>query len=39
VKCIFTAMNDTLRILDLSWNHLRGKGAMAIVAALQVDIN
>lgn len=28
--------NDFLRVLDLSWNHLRMRGAMAIGSALQV---
>lgn len=31
------ANNDFLRVLDLSWNHLRMRGAMAIGSALQVS--
>lgn len=34
---VFLANNDFLRVLDLSWNHLRMRGAMAIGSALQVS--
>ena len=30
--------NDTIKHLNLSWNHLRGKGAQAIGLGLQVKI-
>ena len=30
--------NDTLETLDLSWNHLRGKGAVAIGKSIQRNI-
>ncbi|KAJ8298300.1 hypothetical protein KUTeg_024831 [Tegillarca granosa] len=32
------AVNDFVRILDVSWNHLRGNGAKAMGAALQKNI-
>ncbi|KAL8598743.1 hypothetical protein ACOMHN_033307 [Nucella lapillus] len=32
------ASNDTLEVLDLAWNHLRGKGAMAVAAGMQVGL-
>lgn len=31
-----TAINDTLQELDISWNHIRGKGALAIAIGIQV---
>ena len=33
---VFIASNDSLEVLDLAWNHLRGKGAMAVAAGLGV---
>lgn len=30
-------VNDTLRLLDLSWNHLRGHGAIGLCKGLQVN--
>ena len=30
------ADSEVLRTLDLSWNHIRGKGAVAIAAGLKV---
>lgn len=32
----FAAINDTLEVLDLSWNHIRRMGALAICKGLQV---
>ena len=31
------ADNDTLEVLDISWNHIRGKGARAIAEGLRVS--
>ena len=37
IKVIFfAAINDTLEVLDLSWNHIRRMGALAICKGLQV---
>lgn len=36
LSVLFTAVNDFLKVLDLSWNHLRLRGATAIGRALQV---
>jgi hypothetical protein len=33
---LFVAINDTLEVLDLSWNHIRRMGALAICKGLQV---
>ena len=33
------ASNDSLEYLDLSWNHLRRKGAMEVAAGLRVTIH
>lgn len=33
---ISTANNEGLEVLDLSWNHLRMKGAVAFSAGLKV---
>lgn len=33
---VSTANNEGLEVLDLSWNHLRMKGAVAICAGLKV---
>lgn len=33
---ILTANNEGLEVLDLSWNHLRMKGAVAFSAGLKV---
>ena len=35
----FSAENDIVECLNLSWNHLRLKGAQAIAKALQVRGN
>lgn len=32
----FTAKNEILELLDLSWNHIRGKGAISIGQSLKV---
>lgn len=32
----FTGVNSTLRILDLSWNHLRLEGAVSVCRGLAV---
>ena len=34
--CFLTAANDTIDHLDLSWNHLRNKGACAVALSLKV---
>ena len=35
--CFFSsAVNDTIDHLDLSWNHLRNKGACAVALSLKV---
>lgn len=39
VKSLFTsraAANDYVQVLNLSWNHLRGKGALAVGTSLRV---
>ena len=33
---IYSANNDSLKMLDLSWNHLRGHGASAVGYSLTV---
>ena len=33
----FSAINETLAELDLSWNHIRGKGALAVAIGLKVN--
>jgi len=33
----FAAANDILETLDLSWNHLRQKGAIAVARGLKVS--
>ena len=33
---VVAASNDTLRELDLSWNHIRLKGACAIAQGIKV---
>ena len=32
------ATNDAVAELDLSWNHLRGKGACALALSLKVRV-
>ena len=34
--CICLADNEALRTLDLSWNHIRKKGAVAVATSLKV---
>ena len=34
-----SAANDTIDHLDLSWNHLRNKGACAVALSLKVSSN
>ena len=33
---VISAINETLSELDLSWNHLRGKGALAVAIGVKV---
>ena len=33
------ADNEALRVLDLSWNHIRKKGAVAVATSLKVCVN
>ena len=37
--CTFLADNEALRVLDLSWNHIRKKGAVAVATSLKVCVN
>ena len=32
----YVADNEALRMLDLSWNHIRKKGAVAVATSLKV---
>lgn len=36
---VHTANNEGLEVLDLSWNHLRMKGAVAFCAGLRVHLH
>lgn len=36
--CSTTAESEVLQFLDLSWNHIRGKGATAIAEGLKASI-
>lgn len=36
LSSLSTANNEGLEVLDLSWNHLRMKGAVAFCAGLKV---
>ena len=38
VLCLFSAINETLSELDISWNHLRGKGALAVAVGVKVGV-
>ena len=33
-----SAINETLSELDISWNHLRGKGALAVAVGVKVRL-
>ena len=37
--CYCSGDSEALHTLDLSWNHLRGKGATALVAGLKVSLH
>ena len=34
---MFVGENDTIKLLDLSWNHIRGQGAVGIARGLMVS--
>ena len=34
---LITGANDILEVLDLSWNHIRGKGAIAVARGIGVS--
>ena len=35
----FSGANDILEVLDLSWNQIRGKGAIAVAKGIGVSDN
>ena len=39
VLCYRSGDSEALHTLDLSWNHLRGKGATALAAGLKVSLH
>lgn len=38
-RSFFIGANDILEVLDLSWNHIRGKGAIAIARGIGVRLD
>ena len=39
-ECLYISVNsEALHTLDLSWNHLQGKGATALAAGLKVSLH